>query len=82
MARIEYIIKHAEISLVFATSQHIPTLLTISSRTPTMKTIVSIDKLHHSTKDVLTRWGRERGIEIMDLPECGWFCFYEPERKM
>ncbi|KAG9028636.1 hypothetical protein FRB95_006267 [Tulasnella sp. JGI-2019a] len=65
----EYIIKHAEISLAFATTQHIATLLAISHRTPTLKTIVSIEKLHHTTRDVLTRWGKERGIEIMDLPE-------------
>ncbi|KAG8887967.1 hypothetical protein FRB98_008640 [Tulasnella sp. 332] len=65
----EYIINHAEISLVFSTSQHIPTLLTIAHKTPTMKTIVSMAKLHPSTKEVLSRWGKERGIEIMDLPE-------------
>ncbi|KAG8863713.1 hypothetical protein FRB96_007550 [Tulasnella sp. 330] len=65
----EYIINHAEISLVFSTTQHIATLLSLSHKTPTIKTIVSIEKLHHTTRDILVRWGKDRGIEIMDLPE-------------
>ncbi|KAG8863712.1 hypothetical protein FRB96_007549 [Tulasnella sp. 330] len=65
----EYIIQHAEISLVFVTTQKIATLLTISHKTPTIKTIVSIEKLHDTTRDILIRWGKEKGIEIMDLLE-------------
>ncbi|KAG8999667.1 hypothetical protein FRB94_006009 [Tulasnella sp. JGI-2019a] len=65
----EYIINHAEIPIIFATQQHIPTLLTLAKRTPTVKTIVSIDTLDHKSKKVLIAWGKDHGIEIMDLAE-------------
>lgn len=68
----EYIINHAEVPIIFATQQHVSTLLGLAKRTPTVKTIVSIDKLDYKTKKVLVAWGKEYGIEIMDFPECVW----------
>ncbi|KAG8863714.1 hypothetical protein FRB96_007551 [Tulasnella sp. 330] len=65
----EYIINHAEVPIIFATQQHVSTLLGLAKNTPTVKTIVSIDKLDYHTKKVLIAWGKEHGIEIMDFAE-------------
>lgn len=66
----EYIINHAEIPIIFATQQHVATLLGLASKTPTVKTIVSIDKLEPNVRHVLTKWGKHVGIEIMDFADC------------
>ncbi|KAG8955262.1 hypothetical protein FRC03_011236 [Tulasnella sp. 419] len=65
----EYIINHAEIPIIFATAQHLPSLLSLSPKTPTVKVIVSIDPLPEETRKVLSAWGKEKGIEIFDFKE-------------
>ncbi|KAG8929631.1 hypothetical protein FRC02_005296 [Tulasnella sp. 418] len=66
---VEYIINHAEIPIIFATAQHLPSLLSLSPKTPTVKVIVSIDPLPEETRKVLSAWGKEKGIEIFDFKE-------------
>ncbi|KAH8107025.1 acetyl-CoA synthetase-like protein [Cristinia sonorae] len=66
---VEYIINHAETTIIFASSQHIPSLLKMSPHTPLVKILVAIDPLSAETKSILTAWGQERGIKIMQFDE-------------
>ncbi|KAG8901575.1 hypothetical protein FRB99_005208 [Tulasnella sp. 403] len=66
---VEYITNHAEIPIVFASSSKLTSLLSLAPKTPTLKTIVSLDRLTPETKSVLTAWGKEKDVEVMDLPE-------------
>lgn len=67
--RLECSINHAELSVVFATANHIPFLLKLAPRVPVMKVIVSMDPLSEETKRVLASWAEERNVKVMDLPE-------------
>jgi hypothetical protein len=66
----EYIINHANLSIVFATAQHIPTLIALRPKIPGLKIIVSVDELVPQVKNVMRLWGKEKNIQIMDLTEC------------
>ncbi|KZT11408.1 acetyl-CoA synthetase-like protein [Laetiporus sulphureus 93-53] len=71
---VEYIINHAEITIVFATSDHIPFLLNIASKVPGLKVVVAMDDISDKSKEILAAWGREKNIEIQtmhDLEEMG-----------
>ncbi|KIO29189.1 hypothetical protein M407DRAFT_21758 [Tulasnella calospora MUT 4182] len=66
---VEYIINHAEIPIVFATSVKLPALLTLAPKLKNLRTIVSIDALSAETKTVLTAWAGQHGVELLDFPE-------------
>ena len=63
-------INHSDLSIVFAAPEHIPFLLTLSPKLPTLKYIVSIEPTDDDQKRVLTAWGKTRGIKVMDITEC------------
>ena len=67
----EYIINHASLTSVCTSVSHIPTLLKIASRCPSMKLIISLDPLSNgnelpgtSKKDLLNAIAVEKGIKI------------------
>lgn len=67
----EYIINHATLTAVVTSVAHIPTLLKLSSRCPSLKIIVSLDPLEAgselpgtSKKDLLNAIAAEKGIQI------------------
>lgn len=67
----EYIINHASLASVCASLNHIPTLLKLASRCPTLKLIISLDPLSNgdelagtSKKDLLNALASEHGIQI------------------
>ncbi|KAG8921090.1 hypothetical protein FRC01_000420 [Tulasnella sp. 417] len=66
---VEYILNHAEIPIVFATSVKLPALLTLAPKLKTLRTIVSIDPLSPETKTVLTAWAGQHAVELLDFPE-------------
>ncbi|KAJ3551143.1 hypothetical protein NM688_g4894 [Phlebia brevispora] len=66
---VEFIINHTDMPLIFVTSQHIPKLLKISSKIPTLKIIVAMEPLELESKTILAAWGEQVGVKIMDLPE-------------
>jgi len=66
---VEYIIGHANLTLIFATSQHLSTLLKLAPKVPMLKVIVSIDPLIGEAKNVLQAWGKMVSVQIMDLFE-------------
>jgi long-chain acyl-CoA synthetase len=66
----EYIINHATLACVATSLPHIPTLLKLASKLPTLKIIVSLDPLYDGEKpgnskgDILKALAEEVGISI------------------
>lgn len=66
----EYIINHATLTCVITSLPHIPTLLSIAPKTPTLKIIVCLDPLDagekpgHSKAAILSALAAEKGITI------------------
>ncbi|KAI0374775.1 acetyl-CoA synthetase-like protein [Pilatotrama ljubarskyi] len=65
----EFIINHAELTVVFATSQHIPSLLKLAPKTPTLKMIIAMEDLTPEAKSVLSAWGETVNVQIKELSE-------------
>ncbi|KAI5236396.1 acetyl-CoA synthetase-like protein [Aureobasidium subglaciale] len=68
----EYIINHSQLAAVAASLNHIPTLLKIAPRCPTLKIIVSLDPLSSGTElpgnskaDILNALASEVGIQVI-----------------
>ncbi|KAH7889901.1 hypothetical protein F5I97DRAFT_1800610 [Phlebopus sp. FC_14] len=66
---VEYIINHAQLSIVFMSADHIPTLLKMAKNIPVLKMIVSFDPLDKQIKTALFTWGETVGIQIRELSE-------------
>lgn len=66
----EYIINHATLRCVITSLPHIPTLLKLASRIPTLKVIISLDPLYagerpgNSKADLLNALAADAGISI------------------
>lgn len=67
----EYIINHASLTSVCTSLSHIPTLLKLAPRCPSLKMIISLDPLSEGTelpgtskKDLLNEMAAEKGIQI------------------
>jgi len=67
----EYIINHASLTTVVTSVSHIPTLLKIAPRCPSLKIIISLDPLENGTelpgtskKDLLNAMAGDVGIQI------------------
>lgn len=71
----EYIINHAELACVVTSLPHIPTLLKLSPRLPSLKIIISMDSLDHgevnghSKSAVLNDLASQYGIKIYSMAE-------------
>ncbi|KAF9228645.1 long-chain-fatty-acid-CoA ligase [Gyrodon lividus] len=66
---VEYIINHAQLSIIFTTADHIPALLKMSSKIPVLKMIVSFDPLDKQVRNALSSWGETAGIQLKELSE-------------
>ena len=62
-------INHAELTVIFATPAHIPSLLKLAPKTPTLKMIVAMEPLSPETKGVLSAWGETVNVQIKELSE-------------
>lgn len=76
----EYIVNHATLTCVVTSLNHVPSLLRLRSRCPTLKLIVSLDPLddggipEHSRATILGAWAAEVGVQIYhigDVEELG-----------
>lgn len=71
----EYIVKHAELSSIVCSLSHVPTLLHLAPRIPSLKLIISIDSLEQnepeklSKKSLLGELARQQGITLWSLSE-------------
>ncbi|KAG8691220.1 hypothetical protein FRC11_005827 [Ceratobasidium sp. 423] len=66
---VEYIINHSELPIVFTTASHLTQLVAITAKCPTLKVIVSIDKIGEQTRNTFSTWAAERGVRITTLEE-------------
>ncbi|ELU37014.1 long-chain-fatty-acid-CoA ligase [Rhizoctonia solani AG-1 IA] len=66
---VEYIINHAELSIVFTTASHLTQLVAITAKCPVLKVIVSIDKISEQTRNTFSTWAAERGVRITTLED-------------
>lgn len=72
----EYIINHASLTSVCASLNHIPTLLKLAPRCPSLKIIVSLDPLSSGTElpgnskaDLLNEMASEAGVQILSITD-------------
>lgn len=61
-------INHAHLTVVFATSNHIPTLLKLAPKTP-LKLIVSIDDLTTEAKHIINAWADLANVQVLELKD-------------
>ncbi|KAJ7771702.1 hypothetical protein B0H16DRAFT_1514415 [Mycena metata] len=64
-----YRINHANLTIIFATVEHIPSLLKLAPQTPNLKLIVSIDPLSPELSKVFTEWGQTQNVLVKDFNE-------------
>ncbi|KAF2861252.1 acetyl-CoA synthetase-like protein [Piedraia hortae CBS 480.64] len=71
----EYIINHAELVCVCSSLGHIPTLIKLAPRCPSLKLIISLDPLSDgelpgtTKKDILQDMASEHGIQVYSIQE-------------
>ncbi|KAI0357386.1 acetyl-CoA synthetase-like protein [Trametes cingulata] len=66
---VEYVINHAELTVVFAAPDHIPFLLTIAAKLPTLKMIVSLEALEDDQKRIFAAWAKSVNLQFKDIAE-------------
>ncbi|GAA5949948.1 hypothetical protein JCM3765_007747 [Sporobolomyces pararoseus] len=76
---VEYIINHAECPVVFVGSVHVPAILSLIKKLPTLKAIVSLDSWSSITatgtrpgatsSSALKAWGDSVGVQVLDIVE-------------
>ena len=70
-------INHAHLTVVFATSDHIPTLLKLMPKVPNLKMIVCVDTVPLSVATILKEWSQTHGLVFRQFAERLFllFCF-------
>ncbi|KAF8332328.1 long-chain-fatty-acid-CoA ligase [Cantharellus anzutake] len=66
---VEYIVNHATLSVIFCAPEKVPELLRLAHRLPALRKIVSFDNLGDQAKPLLRAWGKDRGVEVLELEE-------------
>ncbi|EPT05970.1 hypothetical protein FOMPIDRAFT_1021105 [Fomitopsis schrenkii] len=80
---VEYIINHAETTVVFASSDHVQFLLKLAPSVPKLKVVVILDEIPVESKDILVAWGKDRNVQVLglrDLEAMGAADLVEPVR--
>ncbi|KAF8558453.1 long-chain-fatty-acid-CoA ligase [Imleria badia] len=70
---VDFIINQSSLSIIFTTSDHIPTLLKMASKIPVLKMIVSFDPLEKQVRHALSSWAETVGVQIKELSEIETF---------
>ena len=60
---------HSDLSVIFVQPQNVSTLLGLSPKLPTLKTIVSFEEIPEAARKIADAWGKERGIRIFTLDD-------------
>ncbi|KAG8741399.1 hypothetical protein FRC10_002919 [Ceratobasidium sp. 414] len=66
---VEYIINHAALPIVFTTASHLTQLVSVTTKCPSLKLIVSIDKISDDQRATYSTWAAERGVRVTTLEE-------------
>jgi hypothetical protein len=62
-------INHSDLSVIFVQPQNVSTLLGLSPKLPTLKTIVALGEIPEAARKLADAWGKERGVRILTLSE-------------
>lgn len=62
-------INHSDISIIFVQPQNVSTLLSLSPKLPTLKTIVALGEVPEGARKIADAWGNGHGIRIFTLSE-------------
>ena len=62
-------VNHSYPSILFAQPHHVSTLLSLSPKLPTFKTIIALGEISELVHTIADACGRERGIRILTLSE-------------
>ncbi|WVW80476.1 hypothetical protein I302_102458 [Kwoniella bestiolae CBS 10118] len=65
----QFITNHCPLPIIFASSNHLPSLLKIAPKCPSLKVIVSMDPLPRSEHDLLSQWAASLGLELLVLDD-------------
>ena len=60
---------NSDLSIIFAQPHNVSTLLSLSLKLPTLKTIVALGEIPEATRKIADAWGKERGIQVLTLNE-------------
>ena len=60
---------HCPLSIVFSSANHIPSLLKIAPKCPSLRAVVCMDPMTHQQKDVLQQWASSIDVELLDMLE-------------
>nr|XP_019007614.1 long-chain acyl-CoA synthetase [Kwoniella pini CBS 10737]OCF46395.1 long-chain acyl-CoA synthetase [Kwoniella pini CBS 10737] len=65
----QYITNHCPLPIIFASSNHLSSLLKIAPNCPSLKIIVSMDPLPYSERKLLSDWASSLNIELLVMDE-------------
>ncbi|WRT65995.1 uncharacterized protein IL334_002946 [Kwoniella shivajii] len=65
----QYITNHCPISITFASSNHLASILKMAPKCPSLRIVVSMDPLAPSEHNLLSQWAASIGIELMTMDE-------------
>lgn len=60
---------HCPLSIIFASTNHIPSILKMAPKCPSLKIVVAIDPLTRAERDVLSQWANSVNLELLDMLE-------------
>lgn len=63
-------IEHAHLSIIFATSDHIATLLKLAPSLPMLKYLICIDTLTVDASKILRAWAQSLNVRFSEFAEC------------
>lgn len=62
-------INHAHLTVIFVTSDHIPTLLKLCPKVPNLKMIVCVDTVSLEVATILKEWSQTRDLVFRQFAE-------------
>lgn len=62
-------INHSDLSVIFVQPRNVSTLLGLSPKLPTLKTIISLEEIPEAARKIADAWGKECGIRVLTLNE-------------
>ena len=68
----EYVANHATLPVIFTSLAHLPSLLKLIPKIPTVKAIVCYENLEGSEGEMARSWAKESGVWIADWNEREW----------
>jgi long-chain acyl-CoA synthetase len=69
-------INHAHLTVVFLTSDHVPTLLKLVPKMPNLKMIVCMDTVPSNVATIFKEWSQTQGLVFREFAERLFFLFF------